>query len=99
MPWTENDDGTLTLDPPLELISQREITLQQMQRGCLLMGVDPDAVLRGGQVEVPDIPPWPQAVEAFELLVENSDAYDISTWPVVRVRAVFAKIIAHFGRA
>lgn len=99
MPWVEDNSGDLSLDPPLQLIDRKEITLQQMQEMCLLLGIDPDVVLRGGQAEIPDIPPWPEAEQAFDLVVENAEAYDISTWPVVRVRAVLAKIVAHFGTA
>ena len=96
--WNETDTG-FDLDPPLQLISKKKITLQQMQEGCLLLGVDPDAVLRGGVTEIPDVPPWPDAKEAFDLWVENADAYNIAEWPLVRVRAVFAQIVAHFGTA
>ncbi|TQE93084.1 MAG: hypothetical protein FKY71_18430 [Spiribacter salinus] len=99
MPWVDDDTDSLTLDPPLALISRQEITLQQMQEMCLLLGIDPDVVLRGGQAEIPDIPPWPEARQAFDLVVENAEAYDIASWPLVRVRAVLAKIVAHFGRA
>ena len=98
MPWIETDDG-VELDPPLQLIDKQALTLAQMQEGCLLMGIDPDAVLRGGTAQIPDMPPWPQVHEMFELVVENADTYDLDSWPVGRVRAVLAQVVAHFAQA
>jgi len=101
MPWVENDNGDLSLDPPLELIDTDALTLHQMQAACLAMGVDPDAVFRGGVAEIPDIPPLECVDVLFgpDGIVENGDAYDPMQWPVGRLRSVLAAIVQHFATA
>jgi hypothetical protein len=98
MTWTETEGGW-ALDPPLELVDADTITLGQIEEGCALLEIDPDAVFSGGEVQIPDVPPWPETKRFFALVVENADAYDLDAMPVGRVRALLAILVDHFGTA
>lgn len=98
MGWIEADDGW-ALDPPLDLVDADTITLGQIEEGCALLEIDPDRIFSGGEVQIPDVPPWPQSKRFFALVVENADAYDLDTMAVGRVRALLAILVDHFGKA
>jgi hypothetical protein len=96
--WTEGGEG-LELDPPLELIEPEDITLDVMQRGCLLLGIDADDVLAGRDVELPEHPPLATAQLFFDLAVENSEAYDLKEMQYGRARALLGVVAEHFINA
>jgi hypothetical protein len=101
MPDTDTQEAEgLIAEYDLQLVPKAEISLEQMFEGCLLLGVDPDDVFSdGGSVKIPDLPPFPQTIEFFEAVVENSDNYDWEEMPVGHIRAIAAVCVRHFMRA
>lgn len=101
--WTTPDAGAETaeieLDPPLELIKAEDVTLDVMHKGCLLLGVDPDDVLAGRDVELPEHPPLATAQVFFSLVVVNSEAYDLAAMQYGRARALLGVVADHFINA
>jgi len=95
-PHWETEGQSLELDPPLELIEPEDITLDVMQRGCLLLGIDADDVLAGREVELPEHPPLATAQLFFDLAVENSEEYDLQEMQYGRARAVLGVVADHF---
>ena len=93
------EDGTLELDPPLELIDSEDITLSVLQQGCLLLQVDPDDVLAGRDVELPTHPPLATAQAFFALAVKNSGEYDLAQMQYSRARALLGVVADHFINA
>jgi hypothetical protein len=96
--WTTSDAGEaeIELDPPLELIEAEDVTLDLMHKGCLLLGVDPDDVLAGRDVELPEHPPLAMAEGFFRLVVENHEAYELASMQYNRARALLGVVADHF---
>ena len=99
--WTTSNAGEteIELDPPLELIEAEDVTLDLMHKGCLLLGVDPDDVLAGRDVELPEHPPLATAQVFFSLVVENSEAYELASMQYDRARALLGVVADHFINA
>jgi hypothetical protein len=70
-----------------------------MHKGCLLLGVDPDDVLAGRDVELPEHPPLATASAFFALAVENADEYDLPAMQYSRARALLGVVADHFINA
>lgn len=98
-PNWESDDDILELDPPLELIEAQEVTGEVFERGCLLLEIDPDDVLAGREVELPKHPKLEHTWQFFELVVENSDEYNLAQMQVGRLKSVLAVAADHFMSA
>jgi len=96
--FKETEDG-IELDPPLELIEPEHVTARTFERGLLALGIDPDDVLAGREVELPKHPKWDNVNYFFDLVVENADQYDLAEWPVGRLKSVLAVIVDHFMSA
>ena len=99
--WTTSNAGEaeIELDPPLELIEAEDVTLDLMHKGCLLLGVDPDDVLAGRDVELPEHPPLAMAEGFFRLVVENHEAYELASMQYDRARALLGVVADHFINA
>jgi len=98
MSWREQD-GSLELDPPLELIEPTDVTLDKLTNGCYLLGVDPDDVLAGKPVELPEHPPLATADQFLRLTVKNYDQYDFWEMQYGRARAILGVAADHFIKA
>jgi len=99
--WTtpNADETEIELDPPLELIEAEDVTLDLMYKGCLLLRIDPDDVLAGRDVELPDYPPLALTEGFFRLVVENHEAYDLAAMQSGRARALLGVVADHFINA
>ena len=98
---TEEGLTKLELDPELQVLSPKEITFNKATTMCHLLQVDPDKVIFGseGRIELPDHPPLSHAKEAFDLMVVNSDEYNIEEMPASQVKIILASITAYFTKA
>jgi hypothetical protein len=95
----EDGEKTLSLDPPLELIDRDELTLREMSMGCYIMGIDPDKVLHGEEVELPHRPRLENARRMMRLCVHNHQEYEIGTMPAYQVDAILGVVVNHFINA
>jgi len=96
--WDQEGES-LELDPPLELIDPSDITLDLFTRGCYLLEIDPDDVLAGKDVELPERPPLATTQIFFHLVVENAEEYDLGAMQYNRARALLGVCADHFINA
>ena len=96
----ENGAQEFTLDPPLQLLDPEEITLDVFERGCFLLGVDPDQWLMSDDPEpLPDEVPLAHWLGFFELICENDEAYDLQQMPTSHAKILLGVCADHFRRA
>lgn len=98
----KDEDGLtkLKLEPELELLDPDEITLDVVTRLCACIQVDADKVLFSDeQVELPENPPLTHVQEFFDILVKNSDDYDIEEMPASQVKMLLGGLTSYFIKA
>lgn len=73
------------------------MTLDVFERGCLLLGLDPDAVL-AGHVDPASLrrPPLARGARFLKVVLENGEAYDLASMEPVQVDALLGVVTAHF---
>jgi len=98
----KDEDGLteLKLDPPLEVLDEEELTLNVVTRLCACLQLDADKVLFTDEpVELPKHPPLSHIQEFFDILVKNSDEYDIEEMPASQVKLLVAGLTSYFIQA
>lgn len=98
---TGETDGEMEMElrPPPQFIDPEDVSLDVLQRGCQLIGIDPDRVLAGKDVELPENVPLMTAEPFLDLVVENFDEYDLRGMQAARARAFIGVALTHFIRA
>ena len=98
---TEEGLTQLELDPPLQVLEPEDITLDRANTLCHLLQIDPDKVIFGGEgtIELPDHPPLIHAKEVFDILVVNSDEYNIEEMPASQVKILLGSLTTYFMKA
>lgn len=91
----------LELDPELQVIEPEELTLDKVTTLCNLLQVDPDRVLgvSDGPIELPEYPPLNTVQEFFDILVVNSDDYNIGEMPASQVKLIVGALTMYFTKA
>lgn len=84
------------LDPPLEIIEPEDVTPAVFHRGCLYLGIDPDDVLAGKDLELPKHPKWDHTTAFLRLVLENYEVYDFEAMRMDRLKSVLAVATHHF---
>jgi len=98
--WAWSEDGSsLELETPMQLIEPEDVTLDVLTRGCMLLGLDPDSVLAGEEVELPERPPVAEAQVFFAMVVKNSEEYDLAAMQWSRAQSLLAVVVDHFINA
>lgn len=92
----EGEPDAVELDPPLEIIDAEDVTPKVFHRGCLYLGIDPDDVLAGKDLELPTHPKWDHTTAFLKLVLENYEAYDFGEMRVDRFKSVLAVVAHHF---
>ncbi len=93
--WKKRKGGVLELKPSPKL---KPITLDIFERGCYLIGVDPDKFLAGEDVlsKYPEIP-LANSDDFLRLVLCNYGAFrDWKQWPLDVSQTVLALIAANF---
>lgn len=98
---TEDGLTELQLEPELQVLEPNEITLNKATTLCHLLQIDPDKVIFGSdeRIELPDHPPLSHAQEVFNILVVNSEEYDIAEMPASQVKIILASLTTYFTKA
>lgn len=96
----ENGLHEFELEPPLEVLDPEEITLDVTYRVCACLQIDADKVLHTDEpIELPDHPPLSHYQEFFDIMVKNSEEYNISEMPTPQVKSLVALITSYFTKA
>lgn len=98
----KDEDGLtkLELEPELEVLDPDEITLDVVTKLCACLQLDADKVLFSDeQLELPDHPPLSHVQEFFDILVKNSDEYDIEKMPASQVKMLVGGLTGYFIKA
>jgi len=93
--WKKRKGGVLVLKPSPKL---KPITLDIFERGCYLIGVDPDKFLAGKDVlsKYPEIP-LANSDDFLRLVLRNYESFrDWKQWPLDVSQTVLALIAANF---
>lgn len=96
------EDGSVRfeLEPPPQFIDEEDITADVFERGCFLLGVDPDRWLMSDEpVELPEQVPLSHWLAFFQLTCENADEYDLERMPVSHAKVLLGVCADHFRRA
>jgi len=104
--WTyDEDEGTITLDgleliDSAQLLEKDDITWGKVRELFTRLEVDPDRLLKGEEIELPEVPSVQATQEVFDLLVVNSDEYPpVAQMQFVRAKCLLAVLIDHFTHA
>jgi len=93
----ENGLHTFELEPPLEVLEPKEISLDVVYRACSCLQVDADKVLHSDEpIELPDHPPLNHYQDFFDIMVKNSEDYNISEMPTPQLKRLIALITSYF---
>jgi len=98
----KNEDGLdkLELEPEMEVLDPDEITLDVFTRLCACLQVDADKVLHSDEpVKLPDHPPLTHVEEFFDILVKNSDEYNVEEMPASQVKVLIGGLTSYFIKA
>lgn len=104
--WTVDEDaGRITLEDVeladgADLLAKEDLTWGRVRDIFASLGVDPDAILQGRDIELPEVPDVGAAQELFDLLVLNSDDFvPVAKMQFYRAKSLLAVLIAHFIEA
>lgn len=98
----KDEDGLhkLEMEPELDLLEPDEISLDVVTRLCACLQIDADKVLFSDErIELPDHPPLTHIQEFFDILVKNSEEYDIEEMPASQVKMLVGGLTAYFIKA
>ena len=59
----------------IRVVDEEEITWGMVRQGCAHLDIDPDRVLSGESIELPEVPTAPKAQRFFELVVVNHEEF------------------------